>query len=472
MINLLLDAWRNLVIFTAIKICIDPKQCKFYRHPNQAQTPLEGAQFGIEDALKEVSAIKPSKGKNMKKLALLCVLATVGAAHAEKFQPGSINDPANFRFASKAQIISDFAQLPLSGKLNDDRLAWSESFWPSNKGGIAYRWNSPNPTPFKYKLLSKQEVQSMSLEQLSELSPAELYDLAGGDYKYTLTKKVLGTFNTKDLWWEGICHGWALAAVHYPEPDKNIVTNKDGIQIPFGSSDVKALLAMHDAFNSKGSYSMVGGRCKVPGKVPGEAFPEDGIVPEPSISGQNDVNCKDTNAGAFHVVITNMIGRLSQGFVADVDRYMDVWNQPVFAYDSKIVSELPVSNTDLKNGINRKIQVKTKMIYGDELEFYSAEEASKGTVGFVSKEPVTGTAAQTFGEKDYEYVLELDFKDRVVGGEWISNTRPDFLWSKTKDVAFSNSLGNGTGFTLVLMGMFKTSYPLEGLSRIYKPVKR
>lgn len=408
----------------------------------------------------------------MKKLALLCVLATVGSAHAEKFQPGSVNDPLNFRFASKSEIITDFSQLPLSGKLNDDRLAWSESFWPSNKGGIAYRWNSPNPQPFKYKLHTKEELMRMSQEQLSELSPAELYDIAGGDYKYTLTKKVLGTFKPNDLWWEGICHGWALAAIHYPEPDKNVVTNKDGIKVPFGSSDVKALLAMHDAFNSKGAYSMVGGRCKVKGKVPGEAFPEDGDIAEPSLSGQNDPNCRDTNAGAFHVVLTNMIGRLSKGFVADVDRYLDVWNQPVYAYDSKIIQDVPVSSSDLSNGISRKLRVKTKMIYGDELEFYSPEEASHGTVGFVSKEPVTGTAAQTFGEKDYEYILELDSRDRVVGGEWISNTRPDFLWSKSRDEKFSNTLGNGTGFTLVLMGIFKTSYPLEGLSQIYKPVKR
>ena len=75
----------------------------------------------------------------------------------------------------------NFNILPRSGRLADDRLSWSESFWPSNTGGIAYRWNHPNPQPFKYKLHSLSELRSMTIDQIDQLSPSELYDISNDD---------------------------------------------------------------------------------------------------------------------------------------------------------------------------------------------------------------------------------------------------------------------------------------------------
>lgn len=95
------------------------------------------------------------------------------------------------------------------------------------------------------------------------------------------------------------------------------------------------------------------------------------------------------------------------------------------------------------------------MTYGDELEFYSPEAVAEGTVGFVSKDPVTGTPAQTLGSRKYEYVVELDSAGKIIGGTWISEGRPDMLWMKKKDVKFQDG-----------------RFPLSGLSAIYKPVKR
>lgn len=407
-----------------------------------------------------------------KNLFVLSIALIAGQAQAVKWQPKSINDPANFSLVVKSPMTLLLSQLPLEGKLSDDRLGWSETFWPSNKGGIAYRWNHPTPNNFKYALHTKEQLLAMTSEELSQLSPTELYDISQNDYKYSLTKKVLNTFNENKLWWEGICHGWALAASYYPEPQKVELTNKDGIQVSFGSSDVKGLLAMHEAFNSKGAYAQVGKRCGVNGKVAGEAFPEDGDVPEPAQKDADRPECSDTNAGAFHVVVTNMLGRLQRGFVLDVDRFNDVWNQPAVSFKSEVVGPVALNENDRKNGIAQKIQVKTKLIYGDELEFRTEELEKEGTLGFVSKEPVTNTPAQTFGEKNYEYILELDSNSNIVGGVWISTTRPDFIWVKNKDAKFTSTPGNGTGFMGTLMGLFKTKYPLEGLNQIYKPVVR
>ncbi len=399
----------------------------------------------------------------MKKLLVLATAALSVVAHAERWDSMKNNNPNFFAPVAGGKINLELKALKTEAKLEDDRLGWSDSFWPSNKGGIAYRWNSSNPQPFKYKSPTKEELVSLqrnnpaALEALmNELSPAELYDISQGDYKYSLTKKVLNTYSPKDLWWEGICHGWSLAASHYPEPDKNVVVNKDGIAVPFGASDVKGLMAMHDSFNSKGFYVRIGDRCAVPGKVPGEAFPEDGDVPMPSKKDADRPECRDVNAGAFHAVLANMIGEYSQGFVADVDRFNDVWNQPITGYESVIHNDYyPVTPQEYKSGIDRKVRVTTKMFYGDELEFRTHELELEGIIAFVSKEPVTGTPMQVTSERNYEYVLELDTFGKIVGGEWISDSRPDMLWMKKKDAKFIDG-----------------RFPLAGLNTIYKPVPK
>ncbi len=404
----------------------------------------------------------------MKGLVVFASLTLATAAMAEKFDRS--NNPEYFNLVANQSIVLKFSELPLKATLKDPRLAWSDSYWRADFGGIAHRWNDSSTkwtsvmengkekeVPVRYKLLTKDEVMNMSEAEMERLSAAELYDIATGDYNFSLTKKVLGMNSPNDLWWEGICHGWALAASNYPEPQKVVVTNKDGVKVPFGSSDVKGLLSLHDAFNSRGLYTRIGARCGAVGKVEGEAFEEDGDIGAPSEKAANSKECRDVNAGAFHAVLASMIGINSQGFVADIDRFNDVWNQPVKGYDSQIIGSEELTAQDIKEGVVSKVRVKTAMTYGDELEFYSEElekeyAAKNEHVGWVSKDPVTGTAMQTDSVRNYEYVLELNAAGDIIGGEWISESRPDMLWMKKKDERFRN-------------GKFK----LEGLNKIYKP---
>ncbi|MFL5785297.1 MAG: hypothetical protein ACJ76H_11840 [Bacteriovoracaceae bacterium] len=389
----------------------------------------------------------------MKKVLLCSALLMATNAFALRWDPS--NNPSNMTRIAKGPMLTTFSDLPLAATLTDNRYAWSETYWPSNLGGIAYRWNHPDPQPFKYHLNTKEELKAMSQAQLAQLSPAELYDIAQGDYNYTLTRKVLSQFTTHDLWWEGICHGWSQGAANYPEPAPVVVTNRDGIQVPFGSSDVKGLIAMHEAFNFGGTSGFVGKRCAVRGKVPGEEDPRDGQVPIPSPEDYNSPACSDMNAGAFHVVTANMIGIYSRSFVADIDRLNDVWNQPIYGYESAIKSEEPVTPEQRLTGVERRVRVTTKFTYGEELKFWSAEFAAQGLHNFVSKEPVTGTIHQEFRHKDYEYILELDGAGKIIGGEWVTETRPDFMWIFERAPKFKNG-----------------RMPLAGLNAIYRPVRR
>lgn len=389
----------------------------------------------------------------MKFIILFALIFADPVAYAERYN--SANHPNNFSRIAGINLLTKFSSLPKQGSLSDGRMGWSESYWPSNKGGITYRWNHPNPQPFKYKLHTKQEILNMSPQELGELSPAELYDIANDDYNYNLTKSTMRRYSTGDLWWEGICHGWAQAASHYPEPSPVIVTNKSGIKVPFGSSDVKALLAMHEAYNYGGKFGFVGVRCKASGKVEGEGDERDRNPNPPAPEIAEAPDCKDSNAGAFHVVISNMLGLLGKGFVADIDRFGDVWNQPITNYTSSVIGEEPVSSEHQAQGIARRVKVNLKMTYGEELKFWTHELESAGHQNFVSKMPVTNTPHQKFLAKDYTYIVELDSMGNVIGGEWISATRPDFLWMYERAKSFKNS-----------------PVPLANLKNIYRPIKR
>lgn len=384
---------------------------------------------------------------------VIILLSFADPVRAELFN--NANHPNNFSRIAKVNLIQKFDSLPANGNLSDSRLGWSESYWPSNKGGIAYRWNHPNPQPFKYRLHTREEVQAMSSDQLAQLSPAELYDISNDDYNYTLTRSTLNRYSPRDLWWEGICHGWAQAASHYPEPAAVIVTNRSGVKVPFGSSDVKALLAMHEAYNYGGKFGFVGVRCKASGKVEGEGDERDRNPNPPPTDIAESPDCRDVNAGAFHVVITNMLGILGKGFVADIDRFGDVWNQPITGYTTSILGEETVTPEHRASGIERRIKVQMQMVYGEELKFYTPELAAAGNRNFVSKMPVTNTPAQKNLSKNYVYIVELDLNGRVIGGEWITSTRPDFLWMYERAKQFKNS-----------------PVPLANLKNIYRPINR
>lgn len=391
----------------------------------------------------------------MKSLFIVSMMMA-SSAFAELYDGGS--HPANFSRLAGTNVLTTFNALPKVGSLADSRLGWSETYWPSNKGGVAYRWNHPDPKPFKYHLHTKEELLRMSEEELSRLSPAELYDISNDDYDYSLTRKAFGLYSPRDLWWEGICHGWAQAAINYPEPEPIVYTNKSGINVPIGASDIKALLAMHEAYNYKGEkFGFAGRRCKVRGKVVGEAddrdAPSDRAYPVAELAESPD--CKDVNAGSFHVIISNMIGLHGKGFVADIDRFNDVWNQPIVGYKTEVLSEETVPTPMAVSGVAKRLKVRLAMTYGEELKFYTPELAAQGHLNFVSKKPVTLTPHQKFLVRTYEYYVDINSSGSVVGGEWITQTRPDFMWLYGRSTTFKNA-----------------PMPLAHLRHIYRPLRR
>lgn len=223
------------------------------------------------------------------------------------------------------KFVYEFDRLPVNGKAHGEQKYWSGDYWATQKGSINIRWNHPGQQGFNLKSPTREEAAIMSHESLSQLSPSEKYDLFTGKYDYPLRRNVATKANSSAQSWEGICHGWAPATMNHNEPTPKNMTNPDGIIIPFGASDIKALLSYYYAYEHKvANTHQMGRRC--------------------SRGRFANRNCKqDLNAGAFHIVLANKVGLLGEGFIADLDRFKQVWNHPVHTYDSKIMD---TSNSD------------------------------------------------------------------------------------------------------------------------------
>lgn len=341
----------------------------------------------------------------------------------------------------------NFSKLPKSAKLKT--LPWSDDYWGTYKGGISYRWNqkvtgTDESARWSYKII--EDINKINVS-INELSPAEKYDLFLGNMDFPLTtyeKKRTQIMKTvpgepdydKDFKipeWEGICHGWAPATLEFGNSEPITVTGKNGQKISFGSSDMHALLSYHLHLNKSSKTGFLGSRCSLDFKELKKKLEKREITKKELEEKMNSAECADTNAGAFHVALTNQIGLMNQGFVADVTRDTEVWNQPIYSFESKILGTSNRATPGAAPGTVKEITVYTKMGYVGEIQ----QTFKLVTKPFYIK------------YEEYEYRLELNADGEIVGGEWISEDRPDFIW-KSAPVPFK-------GYFKELEGLYKKS---------------
>lgn len=303
----------------------------------------------------------------------------------------------------------NFTLLPLTGKVGDPQKNWSSDYWARKKGGINYRWNAATPTGFNLVSPTKEQAMMMTEGELASLSPSEKWDLFTGRYDYPLKKKIAAYASPSRPSWEGICDGWAGAALNHDEPAPKTVANPDGIQIPFGSSDIKGLLSWYYAKEWSGGYGMMGRRCNGPS------------------SSSTDRCVHDMNAGAFHIVLSNRLGKDGLAFIADIDRNSEVWNHLANSFTTRVLYNNLRPRSTSASGTVKVARVRTTVSY----------------VWLLARntwEPVLGTSRQRTSPRTYEYYLDLTSDGRIIGGDWISSQRPDFLWLEKKVTGFGGLL--------------------------------
>jgi hypothetical protein len=134
------------------------------------------------------------------------------------------------------------------------------------------------------------------------------------------------------------------------------------------------------------------------------------------------------NAGAFHVVLVNEIGIKKRGFAMDRDPTVQVWNQPILKYETQYFPKNSVS-PNTSDDVRREVAVRTTITYANELYDTDVEEDEDDTHAKASYEPVLGTDQQKYRTRTYEYVLQLDIHDRIIGGDWTGgDAHPDMIW--------------------------------------------
>lgn len=325
----------------------------------------------------------------------LCINSASAAQWGNLNHPGRMSKDLNYFFD----------QLPLKGSISNKKIGWPGNHWANIESGIAYRWTAVHSENFRYKSPSMSELKYMSEDKISSLSPAEKFSILNRDYNYNTVRRVWGQTSPREASWNGICHGVAPASIDYEEPETVQVTNSDGIALKFYSSDVKALLSYFYAKVARPNVRMIGTRCNA-----GQGS-----------RGASRFSCIDVNPGALHIIMANYIGLYKKPFIADIDRYHEVWNHVAIDYESYIVDEYAPSPNSARGSVKR-IRVQSSVNYSSAISRH--------------ENPVIGTEDAYYFDQPYDYYLDIDSIGRIIGGEWIGDIRPDFIWEQTKPKLF------------------------------------
>jgi hypothetical protein len=298
-----------------------------------------------------------------------------------------------------------FDQLPLKSEIKNKQIAWPANHWANIDSGIAFRWSAHTSNSFKYQSPRRYDLKKYTETQINELSPIEKFSIIIGEYNYNTRNLIWRETSPREASWNGICHGVAPASIDYGEPQQVTVKNYDGIPIKFYSSDVKALFSFFYARIAKANARMLGLRCNA----------------NEGTSHSGGQNCSGVNPAAFHIVLTNKIGLEKKPFIVDVDRYLEVWNHVAMKYQSYIVDEFEPASSSARGTVKR-IRVQTSVEYASAIAQH--------------KNAVIGTDNAYYFDNPYDYYLDLDAIGRIIGGEWIGDIRPDFVWTQQKPKLF------------------------------------
>ena len=284
------------------------------------------------------------------------------------------NNPSNVAGADRP-LDYYLSNLPETGYV--EKPVWNSSWYPNSQGGTAYRSNP------------------------SDYSPMEKYDLAVNDASMNATRwEKQRSLATRNIPWAGHCNGLAAASTMADSPKHSVVYNN----INFTVEDVKALLI--EAWQDGGT--VVGGRCNAQRIY----YDTDGRMTNSS--------CRDLNPATFHIALANFLGLFHKPIIADIDSGYPVWNYPIVDYTVKLKQKLDIRSVNwwLFNREDTTYRYNPNAI---SFMYYQTE--------------ITLSIGSKF---IYEYILELDASDIIVGGEWFRNAKenhPDFIWRHTAPMA-------------------------------------
>lgn len=326
---------------------------------------------------------------------------------------------------------STFKELPLVASLS--RLPWPSDNWSSAHGGTSFRWQMAvkadsdeleDLAPFIHYPLGQDEDRDA-------LSPSEKLDLYLGNKGWDLTKKerarTLGQRKADGSprpeaeipEWEGIQHAWSIAALQFQPVGPVTVKDKDGKPLTFESQDIYSLVSLF-VHEQRPPAVVLASLCE---KQAGMDKQELAAATGPYVFENNKQairrkGCEKIDPATFHLVLANQIGKLNEGFIIDRDHQGEISNNPVLAYESRIVNEGPTQATTANK--LRKVHLRTILFLTSETPVIHLDE-----------EDLT----YPYDRENYEYTLDIDADGKIVSGQWIDSKKgeanasiPDFMW--------------------------------------------
>ncbi|MBK9264119.1 MAG: hypothetical protein IPM54_30500 [Polyangiaceae bacterium] len=380
------------------------------------------------------------------------------------------------------------------------RQVFPSNWWPQGSEGIAARWNSQlrnyadwttdrdNLAPTeKYDLLfypgDHRRVDAIRAFPLAEsrrpanerrngiLRPAT--NVVGPTTAWELTNH--GTYqNTYPESWWGHCNGWAsyVTAEKDAAPLHDILVRLENDQIVmcaepdpscvlFRTADIEALMSeiyFHD------TSTVAGRRCNTARER----------IARDARGRPIDPACRDLNPATLHLALTGLLGQGAPPldnlngpseklpFVMDYAYHDEVWTFPVIGYEIRSMEYLTEAqaarlvcrgtmgaagcrNYQWNENATRFARVEMAV------QVMAYETTNAGLLSFPLSRP--GQPA----EHTYHYVLEMDGRGTILGGEWIvsptsigpnsKEMHPDFIFMAVKPEATSEDADDRGGRT-------------------------
>jgi hypothetical protein len=247
-------------------------------------------------------------------------------------------------------FVWKFDELPTKGSVPSFRMPYSGYIYPDRAGGTA-------------SVLRKYDIAYNGGRLRA--TAHERWDTTA--YRQPVPRRGLfgwgwGTSMGTPAW-HGHCNGWAAAAIRHAEPQKSVRRNG----VTFTPADIKALLAEIYLYNDNGN-----------------------------LAGIDD----PMNAGAFHAIMANWIGRGAHPLGMEADPGREKWNYPIYGF----------SSSSAKRG-DRRVEVKMNLAY------------VKDTNGEYHQAPRIQRI------KYFHYLLELNEHGEIIGGYFYRDSSIiDMLW--------------------------------------------
>lgn len=198
----------------------------------------------------------------------------------------------------------NFDELPLTGKVEKERMPYAGYIYPDKTGGCG------NVLAKYDRAFNRGRSSASSHERRDIAIHKDEVRKPGGLFGWRMVTRK----DTPD--WAGHCNGWVCAAIRHAEPQRTVYRNG----VAFTPADIKGLLAEMYVYNNTITLD------------------------------SEDKSLVD--AASLHVVLGNWLGRGKHPIGADISPGKEVWNYPIYGYSAAAAKRGP-----------RRVEVRTNVGY-------------------------------------------------------------------------------------------------------------